>query len=69
MGMIEMKNLQQMIDSADSSELNEIVRCVLHRYDELFADEEVVFLSLPKHHKEERQRIIRAVLQMEQHHE
>ena len=58
--------MQKMLDKADSTELSEVVQTVLHRYDVLFSEEEVVFLSLPKHDQKERQRIIRAVLQIEQ---
>ncbi len=57
--------VKQFIDSASPAELNEIVMAVLKRYGQLYADEEVVFLSLPKSDPEERQRIIRTILSME----
>ena len=66
MGRIREKVMWRMIDTADSAELSEIVQAVLHRYEVLFSEEEVVFLSLPKHDHKERQRIIRAVLKIEQ---
>ena len=67
MTWIRGKIMGWLMDTADSMELSEIVQAVVRRYAKLFADEEVVFLSLPKHNREERCRIIRAVLEIEQH--
>ena len=67
MGRIKEKVLCRMIASADSAELNEIALAVMHRYNDLFSEDEVVFLSLPKHDPKERQRIIHAILHIEQH--
>ena len=68
-GMKWLKNkvLRYLILTADSIELSEIVKTILYRYAELYEEEEVVFLSLPKHNGEERRRIISSVLEMEQH--
>ena len=66
MRWIKSKILRYLIDSAGSLELSDIVMAVVHRYAELFEEEEVVFLSLPKRDMEERRRIIRTVLEMNQ---
>ena len=47
--------IKRFVESADPQELNEIVFAVLERFHQLYTDEEVVFLSLPKHNREERQ--------------
>ena len=62
----KLESIQQLIDTADLLELGELVKRILHRYDEIAADEEIVFLSLPKHDRKERERIIRAVVQLEE---
>ena len=59
---IKLRLMKWLIGMAGSRELSEIVRAVLGRYGELFAEEEVVFLSLPKGDLQERKRIIDAVL-------
>ena len=65
MRWIKRKVMGWVIGSADSLELSDIVRVVLRRYAELFAEEEVIFLSLPKYDREERKRVISAILDME----
>ena len=66
MGRIKAKAARRIIGSAEPEELVEIVKAVRNRYGELFSEEEVVFLSLPKHDMKERQRIIHAILEIEQ---
>ena len=66
---IKLRLMKWLIGMADSRELSEIVRAVLERYGELFAEEEVVFLSLPKGDLQERKRIIDAVLSLEENRE
>lgn len=68
MGRIRMWILQRMIGTAESLELNEITQVVLHRYRVLFDQEEVVFMSLPKFDRQERERILRAILALEAEH-
>ena len=67
MDWIKRAILRWMIGSAGASELTEISKAVIYRYAELFAEEEVIFLSLPKNDRLERRRIISAVLEMEDH--
>ena len=66
---IKLRLMKWLIGMAGSRELSEIVRAVLERYGELFAEEEVVFLSLPKGDLQERKRIIDAVLTLEENRE
>ena len=47
--MMELKDALTRIDSATDRELTEIVLAILSRYDALFPEEEVFFLSLPKY--------------------
>ena len=69
MESIKLRLMKWLIGMAGSRELSEIVRAVLGRYGELFAEEEVIFLSLPKGDFQERKRIIDAVLSLEENRE
>ena len=62
----KLETMQELIRAADLAELGELAKSILRRYDELVADEEVIFLSLPKHDRKERERIIRSVIKLEQ---
>ena len=62
---LELEQALHTIRQADSSELSSIVRCVLDRYGELFADEDVFFLSAPKGDEAERHRVMSAALRLE----
>ena len=52
---MELKNALTRINTATDRELTEIVLAILARYDALFPEEEVFFLSLPKYDKSERE--------------
>ena len=69
MGWIRKKLLRWLVGTADSVELSQSVLAVLHRYGQLFEEEEVIFLSLPKHNIQERRRTIQGVLDMEENQE
>ena len=69
MGWIRKKLLRWLVETADSVELSQSVLAVLHRYGQLFEEEEVIFLSLPRHNIQERRRIIQGVLDMEENRE
>ena len=56
--MMDIKAILTRISSASDRELTDIVRAVLARYDTLFPEEEVFFLSLPKHDQQEREAIL-----------
>ena len=47
----------KQIETATDRELSQIVQVVLSRYRVLFPDEEVIFLSLPLHDREERAKL------------
>ena len=52
---MELKDALTRINTATDLELTEIVLAILARYDALFPEEEVFFLSLPKYDKGERE--------------
>ena len=52
---MELKDALTRINTATDRELTEIVLAILARYDALFPEEEVLFLSLPKYDKSERE--------------
>ena len=56
--MMELKAALPRIDSATDRELTEIGLAILSRYDALFPEEEVFFLSLPKYDRGERDAIL-----------
>ena len=56
--MMELKDALTRIDVATDRELTEIVLGILARYDVLFPEEEVFFLSLPKYDQDEREAIL-----------
>ena len=56
--MMDIKAILTQISSASDRELTDIVRAVLARYDTLFPEEEVFFLSLPKYDRQEREAIL-----------
>lgn len=43
-----MNNILEKINSATSSEINELISALLRRYSSLFPDWEIAFLSFPK---------------------
>ena len=69
MRWLRIKRIENWIKDADSAELSEIVQAVLRCYNQLFTEEEFVFLSLPKHDQGERERIIQSFLSMEEYRE
>ena len=52
---MELKDALTRINTATDRELTEIVLAILARFDALFPEEEVFFLSLPKYDKSERE--------------
>ena len=55
---MELKDALTRINTATDRELTEIVLAILARYDALFPEEEVFFLSLPKYDRGERDAIL-----------
>lgn len=62
--MCNFQTVLSRIAAADSRELSGIVRATLDRYQALFPDEEVLFLSLPLHDQEERAAILRKAVEL-----
>ena len=67
--MAEQKEILAQIASAEAQELSKIVQAVLARYDVLFPEEEVIFLSLPKYDQAERSAILNRVEELSQLHQ
>ena len=62
--MCPFKAVLSRIAAADSQELTQIVRATLERYQVLFPEEDVLFLSLPLHDQEERAAIVRKAVEL-----
>ena len=56
--MNDFENILSCVKNSDCSELTKLVQAILARYDVLFPEEEVFFLSLPKYDKGEREAIL-----------
>ena len=57
--MSAMKDVLDYIAAAEDHDLSEIIQAVLERYQVLFPQEEVLFLSLPLNDPKEREAVIR----------
>ena len=64
----EIEQVLHTIRHAEPSVLSRIVQALLKRYEELYADEDVFFLSAPKGDLEERTRIMAAALRLDRTH-
>ena len=56
--MNDFENILSFVKNSDCSELTKLVQAILARYDALFPEEEVFFLSLPKYDRGERDAIL-----------
>lgn len=56
-----MTDILRRIGGMNDAELSQVVLSVMGRYQKLFPQEEIIFLSLPKDDPDERQRILEAV--------
>ena len=59
-----MDDWMKAIANADHAMLSEIVQAVIKRYAILHPDWEILFLSLPKHDRKERERILSDVFKI-----
>ena len=66
MTLLELHMVRERIEVASASELPLIVKELARRYEVLYPDEEVIFLTLPKENKAERTRIMKSELQLAQ---
>lgn len=57
------------IEQADDFEINEIINAVIRRYQAVFPDWEVMFLSLPKNDPEERRKALQSIINFLKNHE
>ena len=64
--LLELHMVRERIELASASELPLIVKELTRRYEALFPDEEVIFLSLPKEGEAERVRIMNSALRIAQ---
>ena len=62
--LISTKRLIKRIGNADGYEIDEVLDALHRRYQKLYPDQEVIFLSLPRKDRQERRRRI-AFLQKE----
>ena len=60
-----MDELIHRIMCLSDREITQAACAVMKRYGELFPEEEIVFLSMPKHDPAERRRILERVLELE----
>ncbi len=64
----DLQTLLSVIERADCNTLTQIVQSVIARYHELFPDEDVFFLSLPVHDREERRCTLERLAEQLMHH-
>lgn len=59
-----MEKTMERIASANGEELQQLFLALRQRYGELYPEEEVVFVSLPKNDRKERRRLMQAVFDL-----
>ena len=62
---VQMQALIQTIEQADGELVDEIIQALQRRYQKLYPQWEVMFLSVPREDCEERRRILERIFQME----
>ena len=62
---MEMPELITAIEQADGYIIDEIISALQRRCRNLYPDEEIIYLSLPRHDHKERRRILESILRME----
>ena len=62
---MELKNLICAIEQADGYIVEEIILALQRRYQKLYPEWEIQFISVPREDSEERKRILERILQME----
>jgi len=55
---MELQTLITAIEQADGLTIDEIIDALRRRYQKLYPDEEIIFLSLPRNDRSERRRIL-----------
>ena len=54
----------EYIDRTDDLQLSEIIRAIIHQYNEVHPDWEISFLALPKNDSLQREQMLLSILQL-----
>ena len=52
----------EWLHSADDRQISQVISAVIRRYNRIWANEEIIFLSLPRDDSKERRRLIERIL-------
>ena len=58
------EKVYEYIEETDRVQIMEILDAALNRFRELFEDQELILLTLPKHNREERSRLLAQITKM-----
>ena len=58
----------QYIKEANDWQISEIIHAAIHRFNQVFPEWEVSFLSVPRNNPEEREKMLRSILEFHQNH-
>ena len=61
---VDKEKLYEYIEEADRRETMEILDAAANRFRELYADQELILLALPKNNRKERSRLIAQAIKM-----
>ena len=61
---MDKEKIYEYIEEADSRETMEILDSAVNRFRELYADQELILLALPKNNREERSRLVAQAIKM-----
>ena len=61
---MDKEKLYEYIEEADRRETMEILDAAANRFRELYADQELILLALPKNNREERSRLVAQAIKM-----
>ena len=59
-----MEEILNWIEQADDIQISRVIQSVIRRYDRIYPDHDVVFLSLPKNDPQERRQVLQGALDM-----
>ena len=61
---MDKEKIYEYIEEADRRETMEILDSAVNRFRELYADQELILLALPKNNREERSRLVAQAIKM-----
>lgn len=61
---MDKEKIYEYIEEADRKEIMEILDSAVNRFRELYADQELILLALPKNNREERSRLVAQAIKM-----